>query len=64
MINNECVDFFLKEFELLLFLVFNFGKSYDWNKILNFVWGYDFDGYEYIVNLYINCLCGKIEFNL
>lgn len=29
MINNECVDFFLKEFELLLFLVFNFGKSYD-----------------------------------
>ena len=63
-INNERVDLSPKEFELLSLLASNPGKSYDRNKILNLVWGYDFDGYEHTVNSHINRLRGKIEPNL
>ncbi len=50
-----------KEFELLSLLASNPGKSYDRSKILNMVWGYDFDGYEHTVNSHINRLRAKIE---
>ena len=50
-----------KEFELLSLLASNPGKSYDRSKILNLVWGYDFDGYEHTVNSHINRLRSKIE---
>lgn len=63
-IRNERIDLSPKEFELLSLLASNPGKSYDRNKILNLVWGYDFDGYEHTVNSHINRLRGKIEPNL
>ena len=50
-----------KEFDLLVLLASNPGKSYDRKKILNLVWGYDFDGYEHTVNSHINRLRSKIE---
>ena len=50
-----------KEFELLSLLASNPGKSYDRTKLLNLVWGYDFDGFEHTVNSHINRLRGKIE---
>lgn len=50
-----------KEFELLSLLATNPGKCYDRSKILNLVWGYDFDGYEHTVNSHINRLRTKIE---
>jgi len=50
-----------KEFELLSLLASNPGKCYDRGKILNLVWGYDFDGYEHTVNSHINRLRTKIE---
>ena len=50
-----------KEFELLVLLASNPGKSYDRKRILNLVWGYDFEGYEHTVNSHINRLRGKIE---
>lgn len=50
-----------KEFELLVLLASNPGKSYNRQRILNLVWGYDFDGYEHTVNSHINRLRGKIE---
>jgi len=50
-----------KEFELLSLLASNPGKSYDRSKLLNLVWGYDFEGYEHTVNSHINRLRGKIE---
>lgn len=53
-----------KEFELLSLLASNPGKCYDRSKILNLVWGYDFDGYEHTVNSHINRLRTKIEPNL
>lgn len=50
-----------KEFELLVLLSSNPGKSYDRSKLLNMIWGYDFQGYEHTVNSHINRLRAKIE---
>ena len=50
-----------KEFELLVLLASNPGRSYQRRQILNLVWGYDFDGYEHTVNAHINRLRNKIE---
>lgn len=50
-----------KEFELLSLLASNPGKSYDRARLLNLVWGYDFDGFEHTVNSHINRLRTKIE---
>lgn len=55
------VDLSPKEFELLSLLASNPGKCYDRSKILNLIWGYDFDGYEHTVNSHINRLRTKIE---
>lgn len=50
-----------KEFELLHLLASHPGKSYDRSRLLNLVWGYDFDGFEHTVNSHINRLRAKIE---
>ena len=50
-----------KEFELLVLLASNPGKSYNRSRLLNLVWGYDFEGYEHTVNSHINRLRAKIE---
>ncbi len=50
-----------KEFELLVLLSSNPGKSYDRTQLLNLIWGYDFKGYEHTVNSHINRLRSKIE---
>ena len=50
-----------KEFELLVLLALNPGRSYDRTKLLNLIWGYDFEGYEHTVNSHINRLRSKIE---
>lgn len=60
-INKERVELSPKEFELLTLLAGNPGKSYDRSKLLNLVWGYDFDGFEHTVNSHINRLRNKIE---
>jgi two-component system alkaline phosphatase synthesis response regulator PhoP len=60
-INNQRIELSPKEFELLSLLASSPGKSYDRSKILNLVWGYDFDGFEHTVNSHINRLRRKIE---
>ncbi len=50
-----------KEFDLLALLASNPGKSYTRTRILNLVWGYEFEGYEHTVNAHINRLRSKIE---
>ena len=60
-IGAERINLSPKEFELLSLLAANPGKPYDRSKLLNLVWGYDFDGYEHTVNSHINRLRGKIE---
>jgi two-component system, OmpR family, alkaline phosphatase synthesis response regulator PhoP len=63
-LNNSRVELSPKEFELLILLASNPGKSYSRKRLLNLVWGYDFDGYEHTVNSHINRLRGKIETNI
>jgi two-component system alkaline phosphatase synthesis response regulator PhoP len=60
-LNNSRIELSPKEFELLSLLASNPGKSYSRKRLLNLVWGYDFDGYEHTVNSHINRLRGKIE---
>ncbi|MEN0006057.1 MAG: response regulator transcription factor [Bacteroidota bacterium] len=60
-LEGKRVELSPKEFELLSLLASNPGKSYDRSRILNLVWGYDFDGYEHTVNSHINRLRSKIE---
>ncbi|MBO9620233.1 MAG: response regulator transcription factor [Niabella sp.] len=63
-LNNTRVELSPKEFELLALLAANPGKSYSRKRLLNLVWGYDFEGYEHTVNSHINRLRGKIEADL
>jgi len=60
-VNEIKVDLSPKEFELLVLLASNKGKSYNRSRLLNLVWGYDFEGYEHTVNSHINRLRAKIE---
>ena len=63
-LNNLRIDLSPREFELLVLLASNPGKSYSRKRLLNLVWGYDFEGYEHTVNSHINRLRGKIEADL
>jgi DNA-binding response OmpR family regulator len=60
-LNGARIDLSPREFELLALLAANPGKSYTRKRLLNLVWGYDFEGYEHTVNSHINRLRGKIE---
>ncbi len=59
--NNVKIDLSPKEFELLVLMASNPGKSYSRTNLLNIIWGYDFEGYEHTVNSHINRLRAKIE---
>ncbi|MBO9562515.1 MAG: response regulator transcription factor [Niastella sp.] len=61
MLNENRVDLSPREFDLITLLASNPGKSYSRKRLLNLVWGYDFEGYEHTVNSHINRLRGKIE---
>jgi DNA-binding response OmpR family regulator len=60
-IDGKRISLSRKEFDLLSLLAANPGKNYDRSKLLNLVWGYDFNGYEHTVNSHINRLRSKIE---
>jgi DNA-binding response OmpR family regulator len=60
-VKGNKVELSPKEFELLVLLASNPGKSYNRSRLLNLVWGYDFEGYEHTVNSHINRLRAKIE---
>ncbi|MCL4154645.1 UNVERIFIED_CONTAM: hypothetical protein GTU68_059452 [Idotea baltica] len=61
LLKGERIDLTPKEFDLLVLLASNPGKSYNRAQILNLVWGYDFEGFEHTVNSHINRLRAKIE---
>lgn len=61
MLNDTRIDLSPREFDLITLLASNPGKSYSRKRLLNLVWGYDFEGYEHTVNSHINRLRGKIE---
>jgi two-component system, OmpR family, alkaline phosphatase synthesis response regulator PhoP len=62
-VNNNRIELTPKEFDLLLLMARNPGKSYSRHELLDQVWGYQFSGYEHTVNSHINRLRAKIEPN-
>ena len=55
------IDLTPKEFDLLTLLASHPGQTYSRDRILNLIWGYEFEGYEHTVNSHINRLRSKIE---
>ena len=63
-VNDDRLDLTPKEFELLLLLASNPGKTFSRNELLEQVWGYSFSGYEHTITSHINRLRIKIETDL
>lgn len=61
---QERIELTPKEFDLLVLMAQNPGKSFDRDQLLSSVWGYEFSGYEHTVNSHINRLRSKIETDL
>lgn len=61
---NKQQDLSPKEFDMLVLLASNPGKTYSRSDLLNQVWGVDFEGFEHTVNSHINRLRSKIEKNM
>jgi DNA-binding response OmpR family regulator len=64
LLSGQRVELTPKEFDLLVLLAGNPGRSYGREQLLNDVWGYEFSGYEHTVNSHINRLRSKIETDL
>lgn len=63
-IEKKRIELSPKEFDLLVLLASNPGKTFTRMSLLNQVWGYEFEGFEHTVNSHINRLRTKIESNL
>jgi len=63
-IRGETIDLSPKEFDLLVLLASNPGKTYTRMQLLNKIWGYEFEGFEHTVNSHINRLRSKVEQNM
>lgn len=61
--NQKIIDLTSKEFELLLLFANNPGRVYSRQKLLDIIWGYQYNGYNHTVNSHINRLRNKIEEN-
>lgn len=64
-IDDRTVDLSPKEFELLLYFIRNRGIVLEREKILNNVWGYDYDGNERVVDTHVKKLrkqLGELSF--
>ncbi len=60
-IAGQRIDLTPKEFDLLHLLAASPGTTYSRARLLNIVWGYEFEGYEHTVNSHINRLRSKVE---
>lgn len=61
LLNDKEISLTKKEFELIYLLSKNKGVNYSREKLLDLIWGYQFNGYEHTVNSHINRLRAKIE---
>lgn len=63
-LKNKRIDFTPKEFDLLLLLADNPGKTFNRTELLKLVWGYSISGYEHTVTSHINRIRTKLETDL
>lgn len=61
---GQRLDLTPKEFDLLLLLASNPGKTFSRHDLLELVWGFSFEGYEHTITSHINRLRIKIEADL
>ena len=61
LLGGKRIDLTPKEFDLLVHMADNPGRSYSREELLKAVWGYEFSGYEHTVNSHINRLRSKID---
>lgn len=59
-VNNENILLTLKEYELLRFLIENIGIVLTRDRLLEHIWGYDFDGETRTVDVHIRTLRQKL----
>jgi len=65
--DGESLTLTFKEYELLHYLMLNKGLALDRNKILEVVWGYDFEGESRTLDMHIRSLrqkLGMLAFNI
>lgn len=63
-LKGERLELTNKEFDLLVLLAKNPGKTFSRNDLLELIWGVAFSGYEHTITSHINRLRIKIEANL
>lgn len=63
-LKNKRLEFTPKEFDLLLLLANNPGKTFNRTELLKLVWGYSISGYEHTVTSHINRIRTKLETDL
>lgn len=61
---DQRIDLTPKEFDLLTLLAKNPGVTYSRERILNLIWGFEFEGFEHTVNSHINRLRAKMEVDM
>lgn len=61
LINEEVIDFTLKEYELLEFLIHHQGQAVSRNLLLDRLWGYEYDGDTRIVDVHIFKIREKLK---
>jgi DNA-binding response OmpR family regulator len=63
-VRGERMELTNKEFDLLVLLAKNPGKTFSRHELLELIWGVAFSGYEHTITSHINRLRIKIETNL
>lgn len=59
-VDGETVNLTLKEYELLLLLIQNKGMVFTRDRLLNNIWGYEFDGESRTVDVHVRTLRQKL----
>lgn len=59
-VDNEIISLTTKEYELLVYLIKNKNKVLTRNVLLENIWGYDYDGENNVVDVYIRHLRSKL----
>jgi DNA-binding response OmpR family regulator len=58
---DQTIELTAKEFQLLEFLMRNAGRVLTRTQILDHVWGYNFDSFSNVVDIYVHYLRNKID---
>ena len=61
LLDEKQIELTVKEFDLLTLFASHPGNTYSRERLLDLVWGYQYEGYEHTVSSHINRLRNKIE---